>query len=386
MTPSFTRIGCCLALSLLLVVTALPLQAQEPTPMPVGPTLQSVLSRGELSCGVDMELPGFGYLDPNTGGDPVGFEVELCRAIAAAIFGDAAAVIFPPTVNTQASLAGLRAGELDVAMNIVPWTMTMDAEGLEFGPPVFYSGQGIVVRVDSGAEDWDDLNGKTVCVVSGSVADADLIAYATTQSVTLGKLQLATRDAGWQALLDGQCEAMSDDHVQLANLRQQAADPASFLLWQAADQIYTREPYAPLMRYGDDQWANIVRWTLLGLIHAEQHGLSSETLVQLQRQEIDNLSAADIPTGTSEQDVARLNDEKYVLRVGGEVARVIDPVLGIGERLGLATNFMVPAITAVGNYGEIYNRNFGADKDLPLLRGLNALQADGGLLYAQDWR
>lgn len=386
MIPSLTRIGCCLLLSLVFVFTGLPLQAQEPTPLPVGPTLQSVLSRGELSCGVDMDLPGFGYLDPNTGGDPVGFEVELCRAIAAAIFGDPAAVIFPPGLNTQSNLDALRTGELDVVMNIVPWTMTADAGGLEFGPPVFYSGQGILVRADSGAQTWADLNGKTVCLITGSVADAELLTYANTQNVTVGKLQQPTRDDAWKALLDGQCEAMTDDRVQLALLRQQAADPASFLLWQGADQIYTREPYAPVVRYGDDQWTNIVRWTMLGLIHAEQHGLSSETLVQLQRQDIDNAAAADIPAGSTEQDIALLNDDKYTMRVGGEVARVIDLKLGIGDRLGLATNFMVPAITAVGNYGEIYNRNFGADKDLPLVRGLNALQKDGGLLYAQDWR
>ncbi|MEZ4668481.1 MAG: transporter substrate-binding domain-containing protein [Anaerolineae bacterium] len=379
MTRHLFHLSRILALILLLGLALQPLLAQEATPIPLGPTLKSVLSRGELSCGVDMNLPGFGFLDPNIGGDPAGFEVELCRALAAAIFGDPAAVIFPPMTNMQASFAALNAGDLDIVMNLVPVSLTTDTQGFEFGPPIFYSGQGVIVRADFGGQNWTDLNGKTVCVVSDSVADHELETYAATQNITISKLQQPTRTDAWQALRAGQCEAMSDDRVQLAILRRQATDPASFILWQGIDQIYTREPYAPLLRYSDDQWNNIVRWTILGLVEAEQHGVSSETILQLQRQDVDKLSAAETAAGASE-------DDKYVARVGGEVARLIDSKLGIGAQLGIASNFMAVTITAVGNYGEIYNRNFGPDKVMPLQRGLNALQKDGGLLYSPDWR
>lgn len=364
------------ALLALLVMSgvAAPLWAQDATPQALGPTMTTLRSRNQLICGVNQDAIGLGYLDPNSG-DVVGLQVDLCRALAAAVFGDAAAVQFPPYASTATAMQALRTGEADIIIRDIPLSLTNDAAGLDFGPAMFYTGQGIMVQADGGATSWNELNSKTVCVVAGSTAESTLQDAAARQNVTvqLSTPTSETLQAAWQNLRDGRCDALSAERVQLLILQKRASDPQAFRVWDAPEQIYTYEPYAPIIRNDDDQWSDIVRWTMLGLFEAEQLGITSETVQNFVRQ-------------TNAQNSTPETDTAYVERVGAERARFLDAAFGIGAQLGLAPDFMRPAIIAVGNYGEIYNRHFGTQGDLILPRGLNSLASAGGLMYAPDWR
>ncbi len=358
-------------------IAAVPIYAQDatPTPLPTGKTLNALRSRNQLICGINQDVLGLGYLDPNSG-DVVGLQVDLCRALAVALFGDPAAVQFPPYASTDAAMKALQSGEVDLLIRDIPWTLSADTSGLEFGPPIFYSGEGIMVRADGGAKTWKDLNSKTVCVVKGSTAEAEILTYAAAmQNISLQLITPAsdTLQAAWQNLQDGRCDALSAERVQLLILQKRAADPQSYVVWDGVNDIYTHEPYAPIMRNDDEQWTNIVRWTMLGLVEAEQLGITSVTVQSLVRQ-------ADPKTQAPE------TDADYLTRVGPERARFLDPQFGIGAQLGLAPDFMRQAIVEVGNYGEIYARHFGAQGDLTLVRGINSLVVNGGLMYAPDWR
>lgn len=353
------------------LLSVLPASAQQtPTPALAGVTLNSVLSRRQVNCGLNQSLYGFGYLDPNTG-NVGGFDVDFCRAIAAAIFGDATAINPMLYDDDAAGEAALRSGQVDVLLHNVVWTLSEDANDLEFGPVNFYNGQTIMVRRESTAQEWADLDGAPVCVVEGGSAAKNLPFYVISQGITLQLVTLPTLDDAFQALNDGQCVALSADLVNLTVLKERSDDPTAFRVWQRADQLYTREPFAPVIRAGDEQWTNIVRWTVLGLIQAEQLGVSSETVNGLVRQ--------------AQNDVAE-TDAEYSARVGEATARFLDPYLGIGTVLGLNSNFMVGVIREVGNYGEIYNRYFGTEAIMPMERSLNALWQDGGLLYSPDWK
>ncbi len=357
-------------------LTAVPIYAQNPTPtpQPPGPTLNTLHSRNSLICGINQDQIGLGYLDPNSG-DVVGLQVDLCRALAAAIFGDASAVEFPPISTIDAATQALKSGDVDLLIQNTPWTLTTDTSGFEFGPPIFYSGEGIMVRTDGGAKTWSELNSKAVCVVKGSIAESEILTYATEQKITLQLISPSfdTLQDAWKALQDGRCDALSAERLQLLILQKRATDPQSYLVWDGAKDIYTHEPYAPMLRGDDEQWSNIVRWTMLGLVEAEQLGITSENVASLVRQ-IDPKTNQPEPDGD------------YLARVGADRAHFLDPIYGLGAQLGLEPDFMRPAIIAVGNYGEIYERHFGANAELPLVRGLNNLASNGGLMYAPDWR
>lgn len=346
--------------------------AQDVVPAP-GPTLTSLLARGELACGVSQSDLGFGYLDPNTG-EVSGFSIDLCRALAAAVFGDVAAVRFEPYSTVDDGLLGLRSSAVDVLFFPLPPNSGLDALDLDFGPPMFYSGQSLLTRLD-GPTSWAAMNGRSVCVISGSTAEALLPAQASRQGITLQILPQPTREAAWAALEDGTCDAQSDDFLQLAILRQTARDPQGYLLWPDREGLYTQEPYVPVFRGGDDQWAAIVRWTMWGLLQAEQLGITSENVDLLARQ----------TTGTGDN-VAQETDPRFIQRVGQDIANMIDPGLGIGGRFALAPDFMAAVIRDLGNYGEIFNRHFGLTGNLPLERSLNQLWSAGGLFFAPNWQ
>jgi len=363
-----------LCLTLILWVT-LPLAAQQETPTPpsIGPTLNSIRSRGQLSCGVDQNQFGFGYLDPNTG-EVTGFQVDLCRAIATAIFGDPLAVEFPPFNDPALAIEALRSGSLDILMTVSPVTINTAANGLEYGPTYFFSGQSILTRSDELIADWAALAGRSVCVVTDSLAQSELPAHM--RRLQLSPVQLVpqvSQQASFQALQNGQCDAQSADYTDLAILRQRSGNPTGFTLWEGSATRYASQPYAPLIRYGDDQWSDIVSYTLYGLINAEQYDITSELVTTLERQRVGT-------TGDPETDTV------YLARVGSTIASLVDENLGFGIRLGLANNFMLAVIRDVGNYGEIFNRNFGTTASLPLPRGLNNLVQRGGLIYAPLWR
>jgi general L-amino acid transport system substrate-binding protein len=336
--------------------------AQAPTPQPPGPTLSAVQARGEVLCGVHQDLPGFGFLDPNTG-DVRGFDVDFCRALAAAIFGDVRAVQLQLVGQTD-GLAALAAGDLDVLAGSLTWTLTGETGGLTFAPPLFYNGQSFIVRGDSSLTDWAQLDGATICLSEGSRAAVTLPRVMSARGLGFQAVTLPTAAEAGQAFLEGRCQGYSADRVALALLRRSAPDPTAFVIW---DSVYTSEPLAPVTRGGDLQWAAVVRWTALGLIYAEQAGITSENLNGFRRQSDETETA-------------------YIARVGLDVARFVDGNLGIGGVLGLPNDFMAAVIREVGSYGELYNRHLGPNGTVPLARAANSLARDGGLLVVPDWR
>lgn len=355
-----------LRLCFLLIVLVLPGQltaAQTQLQLPGnGPTLSAILSRGELNCGLNQDLQGFGYLDPNTG-EVRGFDVDFCRALAAAVLGDASAMN-PVLYTTEGGLTALQAGDIDVLYHNVTWTLTQDAvENVVFGPPNFFNGQSLMTRRDSTFLTWETLDGATICLVNGSTAQQE-IDYALTHRGLFYQLDtFATLNEAEQAFIQGQCDALSAGRLELELLRQENPSPESYMVW---DDMYTREPFAPVIRAGDDQWNNIVTWLEFGLMTAEANGILSTNVDDMLR-------------------TAGEGDADYTARVGPEAARLLDPTLGIGARLGLSNNFMVTVIREVGNYAEIYDRNLGSGR-LALNRAFNALWENGGWFYFPDWR
>lgn len=360
---------------LFLVILSNVAHAQEatPTPVPAGPTLNAIRSRGEVLCGVNQGLYGFGYLDPNTG-EVTGFDVDFCRALAAAIFGDPRAAQTPIYSDLAQGLSALDSGQVDILIRNVVFNLTDDAQDYEFGPPNFFSGQGIMVRAENTAEAWSELSGQTICLVEGSSAEEAIGNFLAKQRVTFQSLSFPTLNEAFQTLQDGRCDALSADRVELAGLRQRSADPGALRVWEGADKIYALQPYAPIIRSGDSQWGDIVSWTFYGLVAAEQMGVSSENVTQLLRPTNDPATATPPP------------DADYIRQVGPDVARLLDPTLGIGAVLGIEPNFMLTVIRDVGNYGEIYNRYLGPNGDLPLERGLNNLWTNGGMIYSAFWK
>ncbi len=354
------------SLLLTLLIFTLPAFAQDeqPTVTPAGPTLESVLARGQVICGVNEELFGFGFLNPNTG-DITGIYVDFCRAIATAVLGDPAAVDLRLTRYGTPPTALLE-GDLDVMIvqHITPTLTQVTTPGLVFGAPVFYDGQSVLTRVESGIETWENLDGQSICVLQDSQSESDFIAEMTRRNLTYDLLRLASANEIHEAFLAGRCSAQINDRSLLEIRRFSTDNPFSYDVWT---EPFTRVAVAPLYRYADQQWGNIVDWTLRGLIHAEALGITSANLDEYLRTE-----------GES--------DEAYVARVGLPVARLLDATLGLGSRLGLANDFLVPIIRQLGNYGEIYDRSLGPSSALPIERSINALAINGGLIAAPDWR
>lgn len=338
--------------------------AQEPpTPVPPGQTLSAILARGQVVCGVNEEVFGFGFLNPNTG-NITGLYVDFCRALATAVFGDPAAVEL--RLQTSGSPPDLLvSGELDVLMvrdNVQ--TLSSDSSGgLQFGPPLFNDGQSFMMPVESGIAAWEDLDEQTLCTLRGQ-PEANLIAALSQRDLIYDLLTFDSVQTMQEAFFTGRCNVQSLDRSLLEIRRQSTGDPDRYLVWETP---FTRSAVGPLYRYGDQQWANIVNWTVWGLMHAEALGVSSETVDTLLRRE-------------GETDVV------YLARVGQPVASMLDAALGLGQRLGLANDFMVPIIRQIGNYGEMYQRSLGPQSALPIARGLNALWTEGGVLYAPPWQ
>ncbi len=328
-----------------------------------GPTVSAILARGEVNCGLNQDLLGFGYLDPNTG-EVKGLDVDFCRALATAVLGDPTAMS-PILYTTEDGLAALQAGEIDILFHNITWTLTQDALAqVAYGPPNFYDGQSFMTRRDSLFQTWETLDGATICLTENSIAQTEVEYELTRRGLFYQVAMFPTSEQAVQAFVQGQCDAVSAGRLELGLMRQNLTSPESYLVW---DDLYTREPFAPVMRYGDDQWTNIVTWTIYGIITAEIEGVNSAN--------IDNLLRT-----------AGEGDVDYVARVGPAAARLLDPALGLGGLFGLTNNFLVSVIRDVGSYDEIYDRNLGSGGRLTLSRGPNALWRDGGLFYAPDWR
>ena len=316
--------------------------------------LAAVQSNGALRCGVNTSVPGFGFLDPS--GANVGFDIDFCRALAVAIFNDPEAAEFVP-VTAAERFTALQNNQVDVLIRNTTWTISRDVElGTDFGPTTFYDGQGMMVRESSGFTSLADMGGATICVLAGTTTELNLADAFSSLGLEYEALVLDTGDATRAAYDEGRCDGLTSDKSQLAGLRTGTTNPEEHII---LPDTMSKEPLGPVWAHGDQQWGDIVRWVVNGIIMAEEKGITSANV-------------AEIAVSTPEDP---------------EVARLLGIEGQFGELLGLAPDFMVNVIAAVGNYGEIYDRHLGPEgTNIPRPGTLNELWTNGGLLYTPPWR
>jgi len=314
-------------------------------------TLAAVKERGTLKCGVGQGLLGF-----SSQGDQnnwTGFDVDFCRAIAAAIFDDPGKVTFTP-LDAANRFSALKSGEIDVLSRNSTWTMSRETSlGLMFAGVAYYDGQGFLLRRESGIDTALQLGGKTVCTQTGTTTELNLSDYFRANEMTLNVLALGTAEETRTAYDQRKCDVLTSDVSQLYAERLKLASPDRNII---LPEVISKEPLGPVVRQGDDQWFNLVRWTLYALINAEELGVKSATIDEALR--------------SSSPDVRRL--------VGNEGE--------FGRQIGLEKDWAARAVRAVGNYGEIFERNIGTQSRLSIPRGLNALWTRGGIQYAPPVR
>ncbi len=329
-----------------------PTAAPPPAPVAGGERLQAVLDRGNLICGVHGTFQGFGFVD--SAGAWTGFDVEFCRAWAAALFNDANAVEFRG-LSAQERFTALQSGEVDVLSRNSTWTFTRDSElGLTFGPVTFYDGQAIMAKKDivsDPAAGLAALEGANVCVQTGTTTELNLADQFRAAGVNYEPVVFEDQNAAFQAYDEGRCDAITSDRSQLATQGQ--AVLKNFADHVILDVVMSKEPLGPAVAQGDEKWGDVIHWVVYGMIQAEELGITSSN--------VDTFL-------TSEDPVVR-----RLLGVEGE----------LGSKLGLSNDFIYRAIKLVGNYGEVYERNLGP---FNLARGQNELWTKGGLMYAPPFR
>ncbi|MEX2536611.1 MAG: amino acid ABC transporter substrate-binding protein [Trueperaceae bacterium] len=314
--------------------------------------LQEVQERGSLSCGVNDQLPGFGSVDEQ--GEYGGFDVDFCRAIAAAVLGDADAVEYRP-LSAQERFTAVQSGEVDVLIRNTTWTSTRDTElGLNFAPTTFYDGQGFMVPRDSGIETLQDLQGLRIGVQIGTTTELNLADVLSALGVDYTPVTFETADQVVAAYDAGNVDAWTTDNSGLASRLVTLQDPSAHRI---LDATISKEPLGPAVRHGDDQWFDIVKWVVFGLFEAEEYGVTSENV----------------------NEVAETTQNPSVRRLLG-----VEP--GAVEGLGLEATAIRDAIDQVGNYGEIYASNLGPDTQFDIPRGLNAQYYNGGLIFGMPFR
>lgn len=314
-------------------------------------TLQTVTDRGRVICVGNAGLPGFGFLDEE--GNFSGFDIDFCRAVAAAVFGDASAFEIRPATAAE-RFTVLQTGEADVLFRNTTWTMSRDVDlGANFAPITFYDGQGIMVRRADGIESLADLNGGTICVQTGTTTELNLADQMAAAGVDYEPFVVETVDETFTAYEEGRCDAVTTDKSGLVSRQSVLAEPDAHTI---LDITLSKEPLAPMVRQGDDQWYDIITWVVFATILAEEYGVTSEN--------IGDFADTQVP------DILRLLGQE------GE----------FGTSLGLTNEWAYNVIEQVGNYGEIYNRNLGPDTVFDLPRGFNALYTEDGLLYAPPVR
>jgi general L-amino acid transport system substrate-binding protein len=321
---------------------------QPPAPAPAGGRLQTVRDRGRLVCGSRTDLAGFGYLDASGGN--VGFDVDVCRAVAAAVLGDPEAVEIVPLTAAERGPA-LQTGEVDILSRNATWTTTREAEWGNFTAVTFYDGQGFMVPAESGITTIEELDGATICVTSGTTTELNLADAFRQRGLEFTPVVFEDTATVYGTYESGGCDATTSDVSQLAAIRTGFADPDAHVL---LDEIISKEPLTPAVPAGDDQWADVVKTVIWTLINAEELGVSSANLDEM-------LNSEDVKI-------------RRMLGVEGEFGQSL---------LGLDADYAVDVIRAVGNYGEIYDRYMGPEGDaFTLPRGLNELWTNGGVLYA----
>ena len=314
-------------------------------------TLDDVKAKGFVQCGVSTGLGGFAA--PNDAGEWAGFDVDVCRALAAAVLGDAKAVKFTPTTSKERFTA-LQSGEVDLLARNTTWTFSRDVNlGFEFTGVNYYDGQGFMVPKDLGVSSALELDGASVCIATGTTTELNLADFFRANGMEFESVVIETADEARQAYDSGSCDVYTTDASGLAAQRATLSDPSAHVI---LPEIVSKEPLGPLVRHGDNQWGDIVRWVLNAMIIAEELGVTSENVGEMK--------------GSNNPEIRRL------LGVEGDM----------GEQLGLDANWAENIIASVGNYSESFERNVGVNTPLGLERGLNALWVDGGILYSPPMR
>jgi len=328
-------------------------ECPEAPPAPsAGARLEAIKARGKVICGSRTDLAGFGYLDAS--GRNVGFDIDLCRAVAVALFNDPDAVEVVPMTAAERGPA-LQTGEVDMLSRTVTWTSSRDAAWGNFTNVMFYDGQGMMVRKATGFTKLEDLNGATVCVTSGTTTEKNLADNFRQRGLDFTAVTFEKTPAVYGAYEEGRCDAATSDKSQLAAVRSGFANPDEHLIM---DVTMSKEPLTPAVPSGDDKWFDVVKTVMYTLINAEELGITSQNVDEM------------------------MNSENVPIR------RLLGVEGGFGqEDLGLSQDFAASVIRKIGNYGEIYDRYMGPNGDaFTLDRGLNNLWSNGGLIYAPPLR
>jgi len=315
-------------------------------------TLEDVRAKGFIQCGVSQGLPGFS--NPDDQGNWTGIDVDLCRAVAAAVFGDANAVKYTP-LSAKQRFTALSSGEIDILSRNTTWTMTRDTQlGLNFAGVNYYDGQGMMVPTALGVNSATELDGANICTNTGTTTELNITDYFRANGMSFNLVAFEKADEVVAAYDAGRCDVYTTDRSGLAAQRTKLTNPDNH---KVLPEIISKEPLGPVVRQGDDQWFNIVRWSLNAMINAEEMGITS----------------------------ANINKLTYNDKTPAE-ARFIGTEGKFGEELGLANDWAYQIISQVGNYAESYDRNVGPNTPLKLDRGVNALWSQGGILYAAPIR
>ena len=311
-----------------------------------GKTLHTVKKKGYLVCGVTSGREGFSA--PNSKGIWKGFDVDICRAVSAAIFGDPNKVRYIP-LSTQARFTAIQSGEVDILSRTTTWTLGRDtALGLNFAPTVFYDGQAFMVRKKDGVKNVKELNGASICTQSGTTTELNMADYFRSRRMKLKPVVFEDRDETTKAFLNGRCDALTMDKSGLVSERSKLKNPRGYII---LPEIISKEPLAPAVRHGDDQWFDIVKWSIHAILQAEEYNITSS------------------------------NVDKYLKSKSPSIKRFLGTTPGMGKNLGLKAKWAYYIIKKVGNYAEIFERNIGMKSSLKMKRGYNKLWNRGGLMY-----
>ncbi len=317
-----------------------------------GKTLDTIKQKGQIVCGVNPSLPGFSAADSQ--GNWTGLDVDVCKALAAAVLSDATKIKWTP-LNASQRFTALQSGEIDVLSRNTTWTLTRDASlGLFFTGVTYYDGQGFMVTKKSKMTSAKQLKGATVCVQSGTTTEKNLSDYSKAAGLNMKPVVFETQEATNKAYFSGRCQAYTTDASGLASVRnKEANNPEDHVI---LPELISKEPLGPSVRRGDDEWFSIVKWVVFALIEAEEYGITQAN--------VDQMKSSTDPV----------------------VQRILGTSEDTGKLLGLDKDWAYRAIKAVGNYGEIFERNVGPKSALKLPRGANNLWSKGGFMYAPPIR